>query len=118
VARLSEHTGFSCLDINERIPQIRLTEGTLSLRVRRMAQDETIEIDTPNLAFSILRPGRYRLNVNEAGDATSINVREGQGEVTGGGPADTIPPDRAGFFAGPDCANADGDAALEAPAFD
>ena len=96
VARLSEQTGFSFLDLNDRITQIRLTEGTLSLRVRRMAQDETIEIDTPNLAFSILRPGRYRLNVNEAGDATSINVREGQGEVTGGGSAYTfIPTSRA-----------------------
>ena len=107
VARLSEQTGFSFLDLNDRITQIRLTEGTLSLRVRRMAQDETIEIDTPNLAFSILRPGRYRLNVNEAGDATSINVREGEGEVTGGGSAYTIHPDQQGFFTGTDSLNAD-----------
>ena len=77
VVRLNEQTGFSFLDLNDRITQIRLTEGTLSLRVRRMAQDETIEVDTPNLAFSVLRPGRYRLNVNEAGDTTIIDVRDG-----------------------------------------
>jgi hypothetical protein len=105
-ARLNEQTGFSFLDLNDRTVQIRLTEGTLSLRVRRTAQDESIEIDTPNLAFSILRPGRYRLNVNEAGDTTIINVREGEGEVTGGGSAYTIHPDQEGLFTGTDSLNA------------
>jgi hypothetical protein len=107
VVRLSEQSGFSFLDLNDRITQIRLTEGTLSLRVRRMAQDETIEVDTPNLAFSVLRPGRYRLNVNEAGDTTIINVREGQGEVTGGGSAYTIHPEQQGLFTGTDSLNGD-----------
>ena len=107
VVRLNEQTGFSFLDLNDRITQIRLTEGTLSLRVRRMAQDETIEVDTPNLAFSVLRPGRYRLSVNEAGDTTIINVREGQGEVTGGGSAYTIHPEQQGRFTGTDSLNGD-----------
>ena len=107
VVRLNEQTGFSFLDLNDRITQIRLTEGTLSLRVRRMAQDETIEVDTPNLAFSVLRPGRYRFNVNEAGDTTTINVREGQGEVTGGGSAYTIHPEQQGVFTGADSLNGD-----------
>jgi hypothetical protein len=105
--RLDEQSGFSFLELNDRITQIRLTEGTLSLRVRRMAQDETIEIDTPNLAFSVLRPGRYRVNVNEAGDMTVINVREGEGEVTGGGSAYTVHPDQQGVFTGTDSLNAD-----------
>jgi hypothetical protein len=72
-----------------------------------MAQDETIEVDTPNLAFSVLRPGRYRFNVNEAGDTTTINVREGQGEVTGGGSAYTIHPEQQGVFTGADSLNGD-----------
>src|SRR2546423_6869125 len=57
--RLSGNTGFSFLDLDDRMAQIRLTEGTLNLRVRRLDQDESIEVDTPNLAFSILRPGNY-----------------------------------------------------------
>jgi hypothetical protein len=103
--RLSEQTGFSFLNLDDRVMQIRLTEGTIGLRVRRMAQDETIEIDTPNLAFSVLRPGRYRINVNEAGDATVINVRDGEGEVTGGGSAFTLHPDQQGYFTGTDALN-------------
>jgi len=105
--RLGDQTGFSFLNLDDRVMQIRLTEGTIGLRVRRMAQDETIEIDTPNLAFNVLRPGRYRINVNEAGDTTVINVREGEGEVTGGGSAFTLHPDQQGYFTGTDALSPD-----------
>ncbi len=92
VIRLSSNTGFSFLNLDDRMAQVRLTEGILSLRVRRLESDETIEIDTPNLAFSILRPGNYKIDVNEAGDSTMVTVRDGEGEVTGGGSAYTIHP--------------------------
>src|SRR6266436_5941257 len=49
----------------DNIAQIRVTEGTINIRVRSLSDDETFEVDTPNLAFSILRPGRYRISVNE-----------------------------------------------------
>jgi len=105
--RLSSNTGFSFLNLDDRMAQIRLTEGTLDVRVRRLDQDETFEIDTPNLAFSILRPGNYKINVNEAGDSTFVTVREGEGEVTGGGSAYTIHARETGTFAGTDQLDAD-----------
>jgi hypothetical protein len=107
VIRLSDHTGFSFLNLSDEITQLRLTEGTLYLRVRRLGNDETFEVDTPNLAFSILRPGRYRINVNEAGDATIVTVRDGQGEVTGGGSAYTVHAREEGAFNGTDQLDAD-----------
>ncbi|PYU84593.1 MAG: hypothetical protein DMG50_04010 [Acidobacteria bacterium] len=105
--RLSDNTGFSFLNLDDRMAQIRLTEGTLNVRVRRLEQDETFEIDTPNLAFSILRPGNYKINVNEAGDATVVVVRDGEGEVTGGGSAYAIHPRETGTFSGADQLDAD-----------
>jgi len=105
--RLGDQTGFSLLNLDDRTMQVRLTEGTISMRVRRLAQDESIEVDTPNLAFSIFHPGRYRINVNEAGDATIINVRDGDGEVTGGGSSYAIHPGQQGIFSGTDSVNAD-----------
>src|SRR5215471_913373 len=105
--RLSDHTGFSFLNLNDQTTQIRLTEGTLNIRVRRLDDDETFEVDTPNLAFSILRPGRYRINVNEGGDSTIVAVRDGEGEVTGGGAAYTIHPREEGIFNGTDYLDAD-----------
>ena len=107
VLRLSDHTGFSFLNLSDEVTQLRLTEGTLYIRVRRLGDDETFEVDTPNLAFSILRPGRYRVSVNEAGDATIVTVRDGQGEVTGGGSAYSIHAREEGFFNGTDQLDAD-----------
>ncbi len=105
--RISGMTGFSFLNLSDQMMQVRLTEGTVNIRVRRMDDDESIEIDTPNLAFSILRPGRYRVNVNENGDTTIINVRDGEGEITGGGSAYTIHAGDQGYFSGADSLSAD-----------
>jgi Family of unknown function (DUF6600) len=105
--RMSAQTGMSFLNLNDQIMQIQLTEGTLYISVRRIVDNESIEVDTPNLALSILRPGRYRLNVNEAGDTTVINVRDGEGEVTGGGSSFTVHPGDQGYFTGTDSLRAD-----------
>lgn len=107
VIRLSDHTGFSFLNLADNITQLRLTEGTLNIRLRRLGDDETFEVDTPNLALSILRPGSYRVSVNEAGDATIVAVRDGQGEITGGGSAYTIHAREEGNFSGADQLDAD-----------
>ena len=58
--RIGSTTGFSFLNLTDDVAQVQLTEGTLRVRVKRLEQNETFEIDTPNLAFSILRPGTYR----------------------------------------------------------
>ncbi len=105
--RLGSNTGFSFLNLTDNMAQIRLTEGTLNIRVRRLADDETFEVDTPNLAFTLLRPGNYKVNVNEAGDATVVLVRDGQGEVTGGGSAYTVHPQEIATFNGIDQLDAD-----------
>ena len=96
--RLAGETGFSFLNLNDQTIQLRITEGTVSIRVRRLGDGENIEVDTPNLALSILRPGRYRINVNEAGDTTIVSVRDGQGEVTGGGSSYTVHPGEQGVL--------------------
>jgi hypothetical protein len=105
--RLGSNTGFSFLNLDDNTTQIRLTEGIINVRVRRLDQDETFEVDTPNLAFSILRPGNYKIDVNENGDSTIVTVRDGQGEVTGGGSAYSIHSRETGTFAGYDQLDAD-----------
>ena len=77
--RLGANTGFSFLNLTDNMTQIRLTEGTLNIRVRRLSDDEAYEIDTPNLAFSVLRAGNYKVNVNENGDTTVVLIRDGEG---------------------------------------
>ena len=83
--RLFHSTGFSFLNLNDNVTQVRLSEGTILVRVRHLDDNETYEIDTPNLAFSITDRESIAINVDEGGDATSIRVRDGEGQVTGGG---------------------------------
>src|SRR5712664_4646489 len=68
--RLGASTGFSFLNLDDNTVQLQVTEGTLRIRVKRLDRNDNFEVDTPNLAFSILRPGVYRVSVNEAGDTT------------------------------------------------
>ena len=100
--RLGDETGFSFLNLDDRTTQIRVTEGVINLRVKRLDQDEIVEVDTPNLAFNVSQPGFYTVEVNENGDATIISVRDGAGDVTGGGSSYSINANEVGTFAGTD----------------
>ena len=79
--RLDGDTGFSFLNIDDDSIQMRMTAGVMNVRIRTLT-DEQIEVDTPNVALSFLRPGNYRVEVNEAGDATVVKVNEGEAEAT------------------------------------
>src|SRR5262249_16290127 len=105
--RISNKTGFSFLNLTDDTTQIQITEGTLRIRVKRLEENEVFEIDTPNLAFTISRPGTYKINVNQGGDVTLVQVRDGQGDVTGGGVAYTVHAGETGAFSGGDELSAD-----------
>src|SRR6202790_683765 len=83
--RLSSETGISFLNLDDRTVQIQLAQGSLSVRLRRLDGGDAFEIDTPNLAFTVQRPGEYRFDVDPTGQTTNITVREGEGEANGGG---------------------------------
>jgi hypothetical protein len=83
--RLGAKTGITFLALDDLNTQIRLAQGSLIVRVRHVDDDDTYEIDTPNIAFTLLQPGEYRIDVNEDGSQTTTTVFHGHGRVTGGG---------------------------------
>ena len=83
--RMSAGTSVVVLNLDDRIAQLQLTQGTLNVHVRRLDPNQVFEIDTPNLAFTLRQPGDYRIAVDADGNATDIVVRRGQGEVYGEG---------------------------------
>ena len=100
--RMNADTGISILNLDDRIAQLQLTQGTLSVRVRRLGPSQVFEVDTPNLAFTIRQPGEYRIEVDPDGDATTIVVRQGQGEVYGDGASYVIDSRQPHRFSGTD----------------
>jgi hypothetical protein len=81
--RLGANTGLQFLDVGDRVTQLRLSAGSMNLRVRYLSPDEAMEVDTPNSAISLLQAGEYRIDVNEGGDTVLVAVWRGQAEVAG-----------------------------------
>jgi hypothetical protein len=90
--RLGTQTSFSFTNLDDRSAQLRLDQGSLIVRVRNLDPDEVMEIDTPNVAFSLLRPGVYRVDANPDTQSTTLTVRLGEGEATGSGQAFSVKP--------------------------
>jgi hypothetical protein len=85
--RVSELTGVSFLNLSDQSVQIQVAQGSADFRIVHLYDDENYENDTANQAFTILRPGEYRVDVSPDGSQTVITVRSGAGEVTAGGQA-------------------------------
>ena len=102
VLRISAQTAISFLNLDDLNVQIQVAQGTADFRVRHLEDNENYEIDTPNLAFSILRPGEYRVDVSADGTASILTVQNGAGEVTAGGQAYNVAPGLQYIFSGTD----------------
>src|SRR6266550_2415120 len=68
--RLAPQSAFGFLALDDRTVQVRLSEGSLNVRVRDLGESESLEIDTPSGAVTLLRSGVYRVDVDSTGDAT------------------------------------------------
>jgi hypothetical protein len=82
--RLNSGTNFQFVNLSDNVVQTSINAGGLSLRVRRLLDGESWEIDTPNGAVTILRPGEYRVDTDASRNATMVTVRTGDVEVTAG----------------------------------
>ncbi|MBX3699302.1 MAG: hypothetical protein KF811_15960 [Dokdonella sp.] len=81
--RLDERTSFGMLDLDDDIAQVELTEGTLSLTVRRIFEGQSYEVDTPTLALVIDQVGQYRIDIAPDGSSTMVTVIDGGADVYG-----------------------------------
>lgn len=116
--RLGPTTSVTLLNLDDRVLQVQLAQGMLSVRVRHLDRDQVVEIDTPNLAFVIRQPGQYRIAVDPNGNATEVLTRRGQAEVFGDGAAYVVDAGRAYRFFGTALADYDELAAPPPDAFD
>jgi hypothetical protein len=79
--RMAGGTALEVLRINDDELQLKVTQGSMSMRVRDYSDAEDIEVDTPNLAFEVRDPGEFRLDVDADRDTTQIQVRKGAGSA-------------------------------------
>lgn len=81
--RLGSQTSMAISTLDDTTLQLSLNQGTMNLNVRTLPQGQIIEVDTPNLAFTVQSAGEYRLNVDPNGQTTAVIVRSGNGLAQG-----------------------------------
>ncbi|HEV2314495.1 MAG TPA: TonB family protein [Candidatus Acidoferrales bacterium] len=82
--RLDEQSALTISNIDDNTIQLQLSSGTMNLRVRSLYDNDVIEVDTPNIAFTVTALGNYRITVDPDGYTTIVTVWDGEGQVTGG----------------------------------
>jgi hypothetical protein len=105
IARMDGGTLLGVLAADEGVTQLQLSQGRIDLHVRRVGPGETIEVDTPNLAFVVRAPGDYRIVVAPDGGSTDVAALRGTGDVYGDGNAYKLGPGQGWRFAGQDLDN-------------
>jgi hypothetical protein len=88
--RIGHDTDFSALQLDDRFAQLRLGQGSVDVKVRRLEPQEVIELDLPNAAVQILHPGSYRVDFFANDARTRVVVRTGEAQVTANGEAQTV----------------------------
>ena len=81
--RIAAGTTLSLTELSSNVVQVKLTGGTLAVRIRELDPDEEYEVDTPDAAIRLLRTGDYRIDVATNAPGTTILARSGDADVTG-----------------------------------
>jgi FecR protein len=100
--RIDSQTSLTLLQLDDRMTQLKLSQGSIIVRVQHLDDEDHVEVDTPNLAFEIQRTGEYRIDVNADGNETNATVWHGRGEATGAGASFVVIAGQRARFTGTD----------------
>lgn len=88
--RLSSATDLTIANLNEIFMQLGLAQGTVRVSVYDLPQGNSVEVDTPNGALTLLRSGSYRVDTFPDDNATLVSVYSGDVQLSGGGLSQTL----------------------------
>lgn len=82
--RMDQTTAISVVNLTDQLAQFSLTAGSLNVHIRYLGPHENFEVDTPNVAIMLVRPGDYRIIADADNAVSTLVVRAGDAEVTAG----------------------------------
>jgi hypothetical protein len=98
--RMAGQTDLSIVNLNDETTQLSIAQGSLNIRINRLDPANVFEVDTPNSAITLLRPGTYRINVDPDGGRCQVIVRRGAVQVTAEGSAFPVPANQLAVIEG------------------
>ena len=116
--RMTELTSVDVLNIDDRNIQLRLAQGSVNVRLRRLPGGNMFEVDTPHGAVILNQPGSYRVSVDPSGTETTVVVRSGQADVLTAADRFSVRPGQQARVAGADAPSYDIAAAAPMDEFD
>ncbi len=72
-------------NLTDQYEQIGLAQGSIRVRVYGLDANGTVEVDTPNGAVVITRPGDYRVDAYSGDQGSDVVVNSGDVQITGPG---------------------------------
>jgi hypothetical protein len=83
--RLGALTDLTLTALTDTLTQLGLAQGAVHLRSYQLDPGTTVELDTPNVAITVLAAGDVRVETDPTSDTTLITVFAGQAQVDGNG---------------------------------
>jgi hypothetical protein len=87
--RMDEYTELDILNLDDQAVQLRLPQGTMEVSLFQLAAADRFEVATPTASVTLVRPGRYRFQVDDSG--LRLTVWSGQADVATSTHAFTVP---------------------------
>lgn len=84
-ARVWHETELDITRLDDNSLQLRLPQGSVTVRLGTFGDGESAEIDAPNAAVTLGATGEYRVDVSPDGATTTVTVHSGSAEVTSAG---------------------------------
>ena len=99
-ARMGPGSDLTITNLTDQLTQFGLAQGTVRLRTYGLDPNSSVELDTPNGAITVVRPGDVRVESNENG--TQVTVNTGSVQVSGPSLSQEIAPGQAVLLTGTD----------------
>jgi hypothetical protein len=87
---MAQTTDLTVTAMTDTLAQFGLGQGSAHLRTYRLDPGVTTELDTPNVAVTVLATGDVRVDADPGGDWTVVTVFSGVAEVDGNGLQQTV----------------------------
>ena len=83
--RVGQQTDLTITAMTDALEQFGMAQGSVHLRTFALTPGTAVELDTPNVAVTVLQPGDVRVDVDPDGGATTVELSSGQVQVDGNG---------------------------------
>jgi hypothetical protein len=93
--RLGQLTDLTVTAMTDALAQFGLAQGSVHLRSFGLYQGETVELDTPGVAVTVLQPGDVRVDVDPNAGTTLITLFSGAVDIEGNGLSQQLSPGQA-----------------------